>query len=135
MSLAADLEIGDTRVEFIADYVLKTMKIKPDKWTKMYGVDEVKQMFLDFFDKPEHTSLLISANAAGVLSVGFDWPAQLRTKAVYFVKKSKDPIQKDSPIRSSLIYGDLSYSPIDQLSAFVDEVGITVFLVFVTMVI
>ena len=46
-----DLEINDPRVEFLADYVLKTMKLRADRWLKMYGVEESKQLCLDFFDK------------------------------------------------------------------------------------
>lgn len=124
MSLAADLELGDTRVEFIAEYVLKTMKVKPDKWTKMYNVDENKQMIMEFFEKADMPCLLISANAAGVLSVTREWPAQLKGKAIYFVRKGKENLGKDVNLRNALIYGDLAYNPIDQLSTFVDEVCI-----------
>ena len=121
--MASDLDINDKRVEFVADYVLKTMKLKGDKWTKMYSLEENKQMFLEFFDKSDHSNLIVTVSSAGALSVGYEWPATLRNqKACYFVKKSKENIQKDSPLRNSLIYGDLSYSPMDQLSAFVDEV-------------
>lgn len=122
MSLAAELELGDSRIEFIADYVLKTLKLKSDKWMKLYGVEENKQMILDFFEKPEHLNLVIFSTAGGGLSVALEWPAQLKQKACYFVKKGKENVSKDQPMRSSVLYGDLSYSPIDQLSAFVDEV-------------
>ena len=122
MSLVADLEINDTRVEFVADYVLKTMKLKTDKWSKMYSVEDTKQMIFDFFDKIDIMQLLITANSAGVLTVSHEWPSQLRSKSCYFVKKGKETITKDSPLRTTLLYGDLSV-PMDQLSAFVDEVS------------
>ena len=119
---AADLEIGDPRIEFIADYVMKTMKIKADKWTKLYSLDENKQMFIDFYEKSDHQSLIVSQNTAGNLLVSFTWPSALKSKACYFVKRTKETIQKDAAIRRMLLFGDLSYTPIDQLSAFVDEV-------------
>ena len=122
MSLVADLELNDTRVEFVADYVLKTMKLKPDKWTKMYSQDENKQLIMEFFERNDLLNLIILANAAGQLTVQYGWPTNLKNKATYFVKKNKETVGKDSPLRSSLLYGDLSYSPMDQLSAFVDEV-------------
>lgn len=122
MSAAADLEIGDARVEFIADYVIKTTKCKPDKFMKMYNVDETKQMILEWFDKADLQSLIIVSNPGGSLSAQYEWPANPKQKACYFVKKSKEPIPKDIPIRQAVLYGDLSYSPLDQLSAFVDEV-------------
>ena len=46
-----DLEIDDPRVEFLADYVLKTMKLRAERWLKMYAVEESKQLCFDFFDK------------------------------------------------------------------------------------
>lgn len=46
-----DLEINDPRVEFLADYVLKTMKLRADRWLKMYAAEENKQLCLEFFDK------------------------------------------------------------------------------------
>lgn len=123
MSLVEDLEINDTRVEFMADYVLKTMKLKPDKFSKLYNVEENKVMFMEFFEKNDKPQFLISANAGGVLSLSFDWPTSMKNKSVYFVKRSKDPIQKDTNIRTALLYGDMSQFPMDQLSSFVDEVS------------
>lgn len=121
-SLAAELELNDQRVEFMCDYVLKTMKLKADKWMKMYNVDENKAIFQSFFEKPEFTQLLVLAGSGSALSVSLEWPGQLKNKACYFVKKNKEPIGKDAKVRNVLLYGDLSYSPVDQLSAFVDEV-------------
>lgn len=119
---AADLEIGDSRVEFIADYVIKTTKCKPDKFMKMYNVDETKQMILEWFDKADVPALIIVSNPGGSLTAQYEWPANPKQKACYFVKKGKDAIPKDIPFRQAVLYGDLSYSPLDQLSAFVDEV-------------
>ena len=121
-SLAADLDLNDRRVEFMCDYVLKTLKIKADKWMKMYNVDENKAVFTTFFEKPEYSQLLVLSGSGSVLSVSLEWPGQLKSKACYFVKKNKEPIGKDAQVREVLLYGDLSYSPVDQLSAFVDEV-------------
>ena len=122
--MAAELELNDTRVEFIADYVLKTMKVKSDKWSKMYNVDETKQLFMDYFEKADITTLIIVVTPAGALAVQYEWPPNPKGKACYFVKKTKDPINKDTPFRTAIVYGDLSTSPLDQLSAFVDEVSL-----------
>lgn len=122
MSLAADLELNDTRIEFVADYVLKTIRLKPDKWSKMYSLEENKQMIVDFFEKSDHMALLIQSSAAGALSVSWSWPTQMKSKACYFVKRNKEAIAKDATLRNVLMYGDLSAMPMEQLSAFVDEV-------------
>jgi len=120
--MASDLELGDSRVEFIADYVLKTFKIKPDRWSKMYSLEEVKMMYMDFFDRSDIPALIVAATGSGGLETSYSRPTAPKTKACYFVKKTKDSIQKDSNFRKAFIYGDMSYNPLDQLSAFVDEV-------------
>ena len=121
--MASELELNDSRVEFMADYVLKTLKLKPDRFSKMYSLEENKQMFLDFFEKPDIVSLLLIASAAGGLNIQNEWPQNPKGKACYFVKKSRDAVTKDTNFRTQLLYGDMSQSPLDQLSAFVDEVS------------
>ena len=123
MSAVADLEIGDSRVAFMADYVIKTLKCKPEKWTKMYNVEETKQMFNDWFEKPEIPSLIVISNPGGSLTAQYEWPANPKQKVCYFVKKSKEAIGKDVAFKQSVLYGDLSSSPLDQLSSFVEEVS------------
>ena len=83
--MAAELEIGDVRVEFIADYVLKTLRIKGDKWTKMYVIEDNKQLCVDFFDKADSQTLVIAINPAGGLAVTTEWPAQFKQKAVSLI--------------------------------------------------
>ncbi|KAL3857821.1 hypothetical protein ACJMK2_012454, partial [Sinanodonta woodiana] len=122
MGLASELGLGDARVEFMADFVLKSMKLKPDRWLKMYNVDETKQMFMEFFDKPDLTTFVISQASAGVLSAAFTWSSNPKGKSCYFIKKSRDPVAKDANLRNVMLYGDFSGSPLDQLSAFVDEI-------------
>lgn len=117
-----ELELNDTRVEFMADYTLKTLKCKADRFAKMYSLDESKQLFTDFFEKSDIMSILIIATASGGLNVQYEWPNNPKGKACYFVKKSKEPITKDANLRTTLLYGDMSQFPLDQLSAFVDEV-------------
>jgi len=126
--MAAELELNDQRVEFIADYVIKTFKIKPDRFAKMYSLEETRQMYMDFFEKNDLPTLVVSATAGGGLVTTFEWPSNPKAKACYFVKKTRDAIQKDTNFRLAFLYGDLSYQPLDQLSAFVDEVKLqTVF--------
>ena len=120
--MADELEINDSRVEFMAVYLIKTLKIKPDKWTKMYTIDENKLMIHEFLDKSDQSLLVFSLNAAQSLVAAYSYPNQLKAKACYFSKKNKEPITKDASIKDVLVYGDLSYSPLDQLSAILDEV-------------
>lgn len=120
--MASDLELNDKRLEFMADYVLKSNKIKGDKWMKLWNTDESKQMILGFFDKPEVLQLFISMTSAGFLQVQTDFPSGIKTKSCFFMKKEKGVIKKESPVNRLLIYGDLPQNPLEHFSAFVDEV-------------
>ena len=113
---------GDKRIDFVAEYVLKTLKLKPDKWQKCIGVEENKIMIQEFFEKSDHMILIISANAAGILTPSTVFPLSGKSKAVYFIKKAGGNITVDG-IQSQLLFGDLSYAPLDQMSSLVDDVS------------
>lgn len=66
--------------------------------------------------------LIFSANAAGYVSVSYNWSSQSRAKAVYFLRKTNEVLPRGTALKQCLIYGDLSYSPIDQLAAYVEQV-------------
>lgn len=115
------VDTGDKRIDFLADYVLTTLKLKADKWMKCIGVEENKTLIVEFLEKADHQILVIVANAAGLLTPSYDFPDATKTKVIYFIKKGKDNVSGD--IKTQLMYGDLSYAPLDQLSSFVDEVN------------
>lgn len=122
--MAEDLkEIGDSRIEFMASFVLKSFKIKLDKWMKMYVIEENKTMIFEFAEKNEQNLLVFYMSLSGAMIVAFEYPTQIKTKACYFAKKNKESLGKES-LKDSLVYGDLSYSPVDQLSAMLDEVNL-----------
>lgn len=123
--MAEDLELNDSRVEFMAVYLIKSLKIKGDKFTKLYAIEENKVMVHEFLDKSDQNLLVFALNAAGGLTISYNYPNQIKSKTVYFSKKSKDPVSKDVNIKDALVYGDLSYSPVEQLSAILDEVTFT----------
>ncbi len=129
--MADDLDIGDSRVEFMAAFILKTLKIKADKWQKMYGIEDNKIIILEYLEKSDQILLVFILTPAGGLIVTHQYPQQLKGKACYFAKKNKENIPKDSNLKEVLIYGDLSYSPLDQLSAILDEVMKNLFSIFI----
>ena len=116
------MEFNDVRFEFISDYTLKSMKLKADKWAKLQGNDEYRQTIMDFLEKQEYNILIIFQNSAGQLQPSFDFPQSMKAKAVYFSKKEKGMNVGKDNFKTALAYGDLSYSPLEQLSALVDEV-------------
>ena len=42
---------NDPRMEFIADFTCKSLRLKPDKWSRMILSDEVRIFISKFFDK------------------------------------------------------------------------------------
>ncbi|CAF3394532.1 unnamed protein product [Rotaria sp. Silwood1] len=119
--MAEDLELNDPRIYFVADYVLKTLKLKSDKFAKMYGVEENKILVHEFFDKADSPMLVIQYTASGSLQPTVSFPNILKNKSCYFIKKRRENIPRDATLRDVIMYGDLSTSPVDQLSAMVDE--------------
>ncbi|XP_054619923.1 dynein axonemal heavy chain 9-like isoform X2 [Dunckerocampus dactyliophorus] len=112
----------DRRLDFIEDYVLRTLQVKHELWQKCVSCEENLRILQDFLDTPKQGSLVVSVTAAGLLqpAAGFTFQST-RTKAVYFLKTRNTALSPDR-MRDSLVCGDLSYAPLDHLSALVDEV-------------
>ena len=121
---AEELEIGDARIEFMAVYLLKTLKLKADRWIKMYAIEDNKVIIHEFVEKNEQSLLVYILSSSGALSVQYEYPNVVKGKLCYFAKKNKEAIGKDLNIKDALIYGDLSYSPVEQMSAILDEVSL-----------
>ena len=117
------MEVVDPRLDYVSEYVLNTFKLKPDKWSKVVNNEEYRLMMLEFFEKPDFSQLIITLNSAGALVPTYDFPSTGKNKSVYFLKRDKrENIGKDN-FKTALVYGDLSCSPLEQLSALVDEVN------------
>ena len=44
-------ESSDTRVDFIQEYTLKTLRLKPDKWSRMVVSDEQRCFITSFIER------------------------------------------------------------------------------------
>ena len=123
-NIAAELEVNDRRIEFLAEFTLKTLKQKTDKFIKLYAIEEAKLQILDFLEKTENNLLIIQSNSIGTLQICQDWPGAQKLKGVFFMKK-KDGVPKEytkEQIRNMLIFGDVSQLPIDQIAGVIDTV-------------
>lgn len=111
----------DQRLLFIQDYVLRTLKLKADRWHKCVSSEDSRQVLQDFMDKAEHSTLVVSLTASGFLQTSATFTVTSKNKAVYFVKRNRMALKAES-MKESLVYGDLSYAPLDHFSALVEEV-------------
>ena len=120
--IAKELEINDRRVEFMAVYIIRNLKIKNDRWTKMYNNDENKYTILDFFEKIDNMIIVFSITPQGALMVSYLYPTQMKTKCIWFAKKEKGTIPKTENVKKLLMYGELSLLPMEQFSIVLEEV-------------
>ncbi|KAG8446024.1 hypothetical protein GDO86_013774 [Hymenochirus boettgeri] len=111
----------DKRFHFLEDFVLKTFKLKADRWQKCVSTEDYKQLLHEFVDKSDHSLLVVTLNAAGQLVPMLEFPKSNKNKAVFFNKKNPGPLGADS-MKSGLIYGDLPYAPLEHFSSVVEEV-------------
>lgn len=65
--MVEELDIADLRVHFIADYLIKSLRLRSDKWTKMIQIEDQNRLILEFCDKPQPTLLVFHVNPAGNL--------------------------------------------------------------------
>ncbi|KAM5306863.1 dynein axonemal heavy chain 17 isoform 1-T1 [Glossophaga mutica] len=111
----------DVRLEYLEKVATVILKFKPDKWNKMLGVEENLALFTEFLEKPDVSVLVLTLNPAGMIMPCLGFPASLKFKGAYFIKKRADTIKKDN-YKDNLIYGDISPAPVDQLIVIVGEI-------------
>lgn len=112
----------DPRFEFMGSYVIRTLKLKPEKWIRIQAFEEHKAIIKEFLDKPLPSVLVILLTPSAQLVPTTVFPlTQLKTKGVFFIKKLALEIPRDK-CAEWMILGDLATRTIDQLSSLVDEV-------------
>lgn len=112
----------DTRLSFVSSFVLKTLRLKPEKWNRVMATEEYKSTVMEFLTGDQLNLLIfILTQAAHIIPMTSFPLSQLKTKGVYFIKKQPGPVPR-TDANGYLIVGDMATKPIDQLAAIVDEV-------------
>ncbi|KAK5876299.1 hypothetical protein CesoFtcFv8_025666 [Champsocephalus esox] len=123
----ADMEppAEDSRLAFIRDYVLRTLRLQPDRWHSCVSSEDNQRVLQDFLDRAEQRTLVVSVTVAGQLQPAAALPSSpassSRGRVVYFVKRSRSALPRDC-MEESLLYGDLSHNALQHFSALVEEV-------------
>ncbi|XP_045482107.1 dynein beta chain, ciliary [Harmonia axyridis] len=116
----------DHRMDFLGSFVQKTLKLKPEKWTRMMSTEEHKAVVMKFLERPFPITLIVVLTPAAQLVAFNSFPLpQLKNKGVYFVKKAVVAVSKAAP-GETIVAGDLSCKVIDQLASLVDEILVPV---------
>ncbi|XP_031336595.1 dynein beta chain, ciliary isoform X1 [Photinus pyralis] len=112
----------DNRNDYLGTFVQKTLRLKPEKWSRMMATEEHKAVVMKFLERPLPLLLVIVLTPAAQLVASNGFPlVQLKTKGVYFIKKVAMPVSKITPA-DTIIMGDLACKIVDQLASLVDEV-------------
>ncbi|XP_076855598.1 dynein axonemal heavy chain 17-like [Brachyhypopomus gauderio] len=114
------MEVEDETIDFLQNVTLKSLNLKHDKWQKFLAAEESRTIIRNFFEKPDFCSLVISQNAASQLVASLGFPQTLKNKAVYFVKKGNEIINKDN-IRN-IYCGDVAGSVENAVNEFIEKV-------------
>lgn len=110
----------DSRLDFICDYVLKTLKLKQGKWEKLLFSEENRRVVQEFLDRVENRTLVVSMTTAGLLQPSTTFMAS-GNKAVYFVKRSGAALNPDL-MTEQLVYGEICPAVLNQFSTVVQQV-------------
>ena len=127
----------DLRMDFLSHVIQKSLRLKADRWGKVLLVEEYRKIIQEFLDHPEPPLIIFTQSGPGILAVSNaplnspQHPAvtltagggssAARMKSLYFLKKRPEPVDKEEP-RKSLLFGDLSPHPLEQVLTFLDEV-------------
>ena len=115
-------------MDFIQDYTLKSLRLKPEKWNKLVVSDEQRGYILSFIEKDLPQELIISQNIGGQLQVHTDWPSPLRNKGVFFVKRHDKPLPEQvEDLLDYMACGDIHPNTLDHFCALVEEVFVPIF--------
>lgn len=71
--MVEELDIADVRILFMADYLIKSLRLRSDKWTKMIQIEEQNRLILEFCEKPQPILLVFHVNPAGSLVRKYDF--------------------------------------------------------------
>ncbi|KAF5280421.1 hypothetical protein FQR65_LT03230 [Abscondita terminalis] len=110
----------DYRVEYMLNYLMKSMKLRMDKWNKMWSIDENSKTVLKFFDKPEIPKIIMNVNVSGALVPLLEFPPNLKTKSSYFIRRVPEPITREN-IKDVLLIGDVSHKPVEDIGCLVED--------------
>ncbi|XP_075982942.1 dynein beta chain, ciliary-like [Anticarsia gemmatalis] len=115
-----DKEDVDVRLEFMSEYLIKTLKQKIEKWTKFIASDE-RHILFRYFDFSKYEVIVFRMSTAGLLTCSTTFPPISRGKMVYFLRNLDDKITA-SNFRTAMTVGEMSGNVLMDLSVMADEV-------------
>ncbi|XP_046432396.1 dynein beta chain, ciliary-like [Neodiprion fabricii] len=115
----------DDRLEFLLQYLIRSSKVKQDKWGKMVANEDLKELVLRFFNTTTEKILIMQVATSGVLIPFLGIQPGSKVKSSYFIKRNPIKITEKN-YRDELIIGDMAPKPIEELAVLVEEVYVPI---------
>ncbi|CAF3388923.1 unnamed protein product [Rotaria sp. Silwood1] len=117
-----DMELEDQRFRFIVTYLNIVYGTTLIAFKKAIINNEINRKLIEsFFDKPDRNIILIFENSDS-LNLLTEFPIQLKSKIICFVKRNETIIEKDIPLKKQIAIAEFTSSSITQLSLFISEI-------------
>lgn len=78
----------DPRLETVRSYVLKTHRLKLERWQKLMGNEEYKKPIMNWLNSGSVVRLIFTNNG-GTLAAMNNLPGGWKQKLTYFIKKAE----------------------------------------------
>lgn len=80
----------DSRMDFLGNFVKKTLKLKPEKFTRMMATEEHKAVVMKFLERPLPALLVIALTPTAQLVASNGFPlVQLKSKGKYVLPQRR----------------------------------------------
>ncbi|KAI8425207.1 hypothetical protein MSG28_007028, partial [Choristoneura fumiferana] len=106
-------DTADTRIEFMQDYLLKSLKLKAEKWNKFITGDE-RHVLYRYFDIPKFDIIVFRVNTAGLLTCATQFPPISRGKMCVTVGEISGNVIQDLSVMADEVIGPLLCNPGNQ---------------------
>ena len=109
--MSDEIETEDVRIESMSEMCLRSLKLRPERWIKMYEHSENRKKIENFMEKTEHETLVFYIHATnGNLLCSFSFPTHYKSKAFYLTKKfPTDAITKSQDLKSLVDFGGMIF--------------------------
>ncbi|MBN3313097.1 DYHC protein, partial [Atractosteus spatula] len=117
----------DERVQFVANKLCQSLKVKSEKWDRYIALEENQTLLNDFLERDTNRMLVFYITSAGLLAASreVNLRCYCKHRGVYVLKKRAGCIHSDN-YKTSLLFGTVSLSLLEQVSSTVEKIFVPV---------
>uniref|UniRef100_A0A8C4WDH0 Uncharacterized protein n=1 Tax=Gopherus evgoodei TaxID=1825980 RepID=A0A8C4WDH0_9SAUR len=114
----------DPHVQLLGERVVRSLRLKPERWERCVGSPEVQHLLWGFLEGAagQPPLLLVTLSLTGQLALSTEYTASPgRGKVLFFLRRGSGPLSAP-PGPRELLYGDLPASSLEHFATLVEEV-------------